>query len=142
MKILILLASLITTQAFASFNICEFEETWQLTEAMEKLGKKTSTSKNHKKFTSTEKDLILESLTTQGEDLTRAQALIQFGDYFGDRTEPGSNAGEIEYYTVGSQKFIIVHFWPGDNEYGAIFEVKNGKNINIANIGDSFIECI
>ena len=74
--------------------------------------------------------------------LSEAHALHIFGDYYEDETETGSDAGEIIYFKLASQKFITVHYWPGENEYGAIFEMKNGKIIHIANIGDGSIECL
>lgn len=145
MKTFILLAVLICTQAYGAFDVCKFEETFELTEAMEKSGKLTKTSNNHKHFTKTEKNLIFEAIESDemySGTITEAEALNIFGDYYDGSQTTGSNAGEISYYTVGKQKFIIVHYWPGDNEYGGIFEVKNGKAAHIAIIGDSFIECI
>jgi hypothetical protein len=145
MKTLILLAALFSTQAFA-ISVCKYDETSDLTEAIAHSRYTKTESKNHKKFTKAELKLIHKTISAEdfyaGKKLTEAEALHIFGDYYEDETETGSDAGEIDYYIVGTQQIIIVHYWPGENEYGAIFEIKAGKTVHVANIGDSFISCL
>lgn len=146
MKTLILLATLLSSQAYAAFNVCKFDDTFEMHEALKDAKAKTTSSSNHKKFTTAELKLIHKTITTESyyanQSLTEAQTLHIFGDYYEDSTETGSDAGEIIYSKLGTQKIITVHYWPGENEYGAIFEVKSGKTVHIANIGDGSIECL
>lgn len=132
MKFLIVIALTFTTQAFAA-NICNFQETWEFKEALkaEEI-KATKISKNHKRFTFNEKRMIHLALTLQDwlSGISREEALEMF-----------SPEGEIEYYSIGERTYALVHYWPGDNEYGAFFEVINGCYRLVAYIGDSFIEC-
>lgn len=146
MKTLILLASLLSTQAFAAFDACKFEDSNDFVTALKRAKAQVVKSKDHQKFTAVELDLIHTTISTEhmyaSEQLTSAQTLHIFGDYYEEETTPGSDAGEIIYFILATQKFIVVHYWPGENEYGSIFEVKNGHNVQVANIGDSFIECL
>jgi hypothetical protein len=63
---------------------------------------------------------------------TPEQSLEDFG---------GSADGEIVYYKVGHKVIAKVHYWPGDNEFGAYVEVVGSKVIIHAHIGDSEIVC-
>lgn len=132
----------IVTNAFAA-DICKFEETWEFEEALkaEKI-KPVRVAKNHKKFTSVEKQLIHKTVTGQDwlKNNSMEESLEAFGDFYNGRQ--GSNAGEIKYYNIEGKQFILVHYWPGDNEYGAYFMLnRNGSYKRIADIGDSFITC-
>lgn len=132
----------ITTNAFA-INICKFEETSDFKDELEERGiRPARVSKNHKKFTSVEKQLIHRTVTLQSwlKNSTMKEALESFGDYY--EGQQGSNAGEIEYYNIEGKQYILVHYWPGDNEYGAYYAInKNGSFKLVAEINDSFIEC-
>ena len=138
MKTLLLLLILISTQAFAAFDACKFEDSHDFVDALEKANAKVVKSDDHQNFSPAELTLIHTTITSEHyyrtEQLTPAQTLRIFGDYYEEETTPGSDAGEVVYFTVGAQKFILVHYWPGENEYGSIFEVKNGKNVQ----GSSF----
>lgn len=141
MKLLIALAFFITTNAFA-VEICSFEETWQVDEALETLKiKPIKTSKNFKRYTFAEKEMIHLTVTLQDwqRGLSRQEALETFADFW--EGKPGSNGGEIVYYNINGKTIVLVHYWPGDNEYGAYYELKNGAHKLIAEIGDSFISC-
>lgn len=141
MKLILLLAVLLSSQAFAA-NLCHFQETWEYVEALEAEGiKQTRTSRNHKRFTFLEKRMIHLAMTqdSYNKGVSQDEALILFGDYYNGRM--GSNAGEIKYFQVKGAEIAIVHYWPGDNEYGAIFVVKNGSYRLLASLSDSFIEC-
>jgi hypothetical protein len=64
------------------------------------------------------------------KNLSLAEAIEEFAD------------GEVEYYNIEGLKIILIHYWPGDNEYGAYFKInKNGSFKLIATVSDSFIEC-
>jgi hypothetical protein len=70
-------------------------------------------------------------------DIDPADALDDVDAYVDD-----VDAGEIEYLTAENTKFALVHYWPGENEYGAFIEIKNNKSIKVmASITDGFIEC-
>lgn len=132
MKFALLIALFVTTNAFAT-DICKFQETWEWKEAVEAEGAKpVRIAKNSKKFTSVEKHLVHKTVTLQEwlKELSLGEAVTEFAD------------GEIEYYNINGQQVILVHYWPGDNEYGAFFKInKNGSFKLLANVSDSFIEC-
>lgn len=141
MKIILILSFLISSQVFAA-DICQFQETWEFTEALEAEGiKHSKRSKNHKRFTFVEKEMIHLTITLQDwlKGVSRAEALENFADLFEGRI--GMNAGEILYYSIEGKTYALVHYWPGDNEYGAFYEMKNKAYRLIAEINDSFIEC-
>lgn len=141
MKLLLTLALFITTNAFA-VNLCSFEETWQFNEALEAQRiKPIRISKNHSRFTFAEKQMIHRTVTLQDwlKGTSKAEAMEIFAAMFNG--QPGENAGEIVYLNVHGKEIAVVHYWPGDNEYGAYYEMKNGAFRLIAEIGDSFITC-
>ena len=132
MKFAILLTLFITTNVFA-FDICQFEETSNMYESLKSQGlKAVRITKNAKKFTSVERQLVRKTITQQEwlKDLTESQSVKEFAD------------GEIEYYNFEGQQTILVHYWPGDTEVGAFFKInKNGSFKLLATVSDSFIEC-
>ncbi|WP_408097983.1 hypothetical protein ACJVC5_03395 [Peredibacter sp. HCB2-198] len=141
MKFLLALALLVTTNAFA-IDLCSFEQTWELDEALESMNvRPLKVSDNHKSFTNVEKQLIYTTVIQQDwrAGVSMKEALEIFGDYYDGKL--GSNSGEIKYFNVKGQKFAIVHYWPGDNEYGAIFKHINNQFHLIASIGDGEISC-
>lgn len=81
------------------------------------------------------------TVTLQGwlNGLSQGEAMDNFNDMYNG--ESGSNAGEIIYYSINGKKYALVHYWPGDNEFGGFFEIKNRSYRLIAEINDSFIEC-
>ena len=128
---------LFSTQIFAQ-DICAFEETWEFEEALSNANIKTSKiSKNHKRFLFVEKQMIHLAITQEDwlKGCTRDQALEVFSDY------NGSNAGEISYYQIQGKTYALVHYWPGENEMGAYFEMTSSAFKLIATISDSFIRC-
>lgn len=132
MKFALLLALFITTNVFA-VDICQFEETSDFRDSIESQGlKAVKLTTNSKKFTSVEKHLVHKTVTLQDylKDLSQVEAVQEFAD------------GEIEYFNFEGNKIILVHYWPGDNEYGAFFKInKNGSFKLLATVSDSFIEC-
>ncbi len=86
-------------------------------------------------FTVLEKKLIHKVVTLQDylSTNTAEQSLEDFG---------GSSDGEIVYFKVGRKVIAKVHYWPGDNEYGAYVEVVGSKVLIHATIGDSEISCL
>lgn len=142
MKYLLFIPLLFLSNAYA-FDVCSFEYTHDFFEYIEKQGiKPTRVSKNHKKFTSVEKKMIYKMVTSQSwrRNDTVAEALLEFGDYYNGKE--GYNAGEIQYFTINNIKLVLVHYWPGDNEYGAFFFVnKNNSTRYKAVINDGEIYC-
>lgn len=138
MKALIVALLLVTTQAFANETICSAGETWEIFETV----KAHKVSKNHAKFTFSEKQMIHLTITLQDylKGSSKEEALEQFADMYEGKI--GSNAGEIKYFRIEGKEFALVHYWPGDNEYGAIFELKRNNAFKlVAEVGDSFIAC-
>lgn len=125
---------LLSSQLFAQ-DICSYQETWEFEEALQASNIKTSKiSKNHKRFLFVEK-LMIHLTVTQEEWLsgsTREEALEIFGN---------GNDGKISYYQINGRTFALVQYWPGDNEVGAFFEMKESTFKLIASISDSFIRC-
>ncbi len=71
-----------------------------------------------------------------------AAAMHDLLDFYEGEKTPGTNAGEIIRFHEGTKTIALVHFWPGDNEFGAYFEVlSNGTFKKIATIGDGDIYC-
>ncbi len=96
------------------------------------------TSDNHDAWSSIEKKMI--STVVALQEYIKEDALEVFGDYY--EGERGSNAGEIVYFKVGKKIIAKVHYWPGDNEFGAYVEVIGSKVIVHAEIGDGEIVCL
>lgn len=129
----ILFFALINFKASA-VDICSFQETWDLHEALEKAGiRPIKVAKNHKRFKFIEKQMIHRMITLQEwlSGVARDEALAEFE----------SGDGEISYYSVAGREISLVHYWPGDTQVGAIYEMRNGSYKIIAQIDDSFIEC-
>ncbi len=99
------------------------------------------TADDHFSWTNNEKKMIHKAVTLQSgmTDLTEEESLEFFGDFVS--CETGSNAGEIQYFKVGRKIIAKVHYWPGDNEYGAYVEVVGSKVLVLAEIHDGDISC-
>lgn len=142
MKFLMSLVFLISLNARA-VDICSFEETSNFTDSLSIQNiKPVRVAKNHKKFTSIEKQLIHKMINLDEYRATRTvqESLEEFGDYYEGKM--GSNAGEVVYYNFEGKQVILVHYWPGDNEVGAFFSInKNGSFKLVATVSDSFISC-
>lgn len=135
MKSLITLLLLTSFNAFAA-DICAFEETWEFHEALEAEGvKAVKTSKNSKRFTFVEKQMI--HLTVAQQDWLKGISKEEAWESFSE----GSSDGEVLYYKLDGKDYALVHYWPGDNEFGAFYEMKNGAYRIIATIDDAFITC-
>ncbi len=141
----LLLVILLSLNAHAAFDVCQFEDTTEFDEAVE--AKKITLIKevgDHNNWTTLEKKIIHTTITSDNyyARLNQAESLRVFGDYYDDSIKTGSNAGTIQYFAVGSYKFVLVHFWPGDNEVGAFVEVSpQGKIKILATISDQWMEC-
>lgn len=124
--LLVVFFTLISLNSFA-FDLCSLQETSQLDGQVI-----TKRSKNHNRFTFAEKNLIHRTIALQSfyEGVSKPEALELFSDK--------STDGEIIYYEVNGYELIFVHYYPGDNEYGAFYY---GSKL-IARVGDSFISCI
>lgn len=99
--------------------------------------------------TASEKAMIQTSVLVSGIDtpVTPDQAL----DIFTDKENGGSLGGAINYFKVtinGKEKTIAaVAYFPGDNEYGALFQIYTYGNGDtsaslIGTIGDSDVYCL
>ena len=144
MKLFLLFILFITSHSYAA-DICKFQETWEFKEALKEEGNRpVLISKNHSKFTSVEKRLIHKWLSSQSDrrNTTLEQSMEEFSD-MRLTGKVGPDAGEIIYYNIEGKKYVLVHYWPGENEYGAFYSVnKNNSYKLIAEIMDSFIECV
>ncbi|NRA67177.1 MAG: hypothetical protein HRU19_22025 [Pseudobacteriovorax sp.] len=106
------------------------------------------TDKDLASLTETEKALIFSVISTQNLDriFTLEEAIRGF---FGLQTEDEwlltSEAGDILYYQVpgldDDQFFVTVAYYPGDNEYGAIYAIDGGRPRLIGQINDSDLYC-
>ena len=142
MKYILILTALLSLPALA-LDVCSFAETADFRDALESVGINAhKISKDHKKFTFSEKRMIHLTVSTQSwlSGSSLEEALDIFGDFQDGR--PGPNAGEIRYYKIEQKTLALVHYWPGDNEYGAFFEVKrDGSFKMLARVEDSWINC-
>jgi hypothetical protein len=141
MKLLICLLLIFTSNAFG-MDFCAFRNTEELRASFEeKKIKPKKVSKDHKTFTNIEKKLIHHSLLLH--DWRRSPSLKESIEEFADlkNDEPGPHAGEIVYYKIGRKTFMVVHYWPKGEEYGAIYESKDRTNNLNATISDGEIEC-
>ena len=140
-----LLAGLVSLNVMA-FDVCEFGDTSAFDDAVVATDiTEVKTSSNHNDFTAIEKKMTLETMLADkyNTNMTMKEALLGFGDFHEySHGKPGSNAGSIVYYEVGSYQFALVHSWPGDNEYGAFVKVAKDGSIEIlATVNDGFMEC-
>jgi hypothetical protein len=134
MKIGFILLTLISFSSQAA-NICDFEETSEFhAELRESKITSHKTSSNSKRFTFIEKDMIHLTMTLQESYnwFSAQDSLVEF-----------SHGGEISYYQIDGKEYALVHYWPGDNEYGAFFELKGRSRAYrlVAEIHDSSIYC-
>lgn len=135
MKTLLILAMLLSANAFA-LHPCDFEMTQDFREALEVSGiKPHKVSKTPSKFRFIEKQMIHLTVSLQDwlSGVGRKEALELFVE---DR-----NDGEILYYHLDGKEVALVHYYPGDNEYGAFVEMKDSAFALLAEIRDSDIYC-
>ncbi len=135
MKILIFLALFFTVNAFA-VNPCDFEMTQDFREALQASGiKPHKVSKTFSKFRFNEKQMIHLTVSLQEwlSGIGRQEALELFVE---DR-----NDGEILYYQLDGKEIALIHYYPGDNEYGAFVEMKGNAFTLLAEVRDSDIYC-
>lgn len=135
MKTLIILALLFSVNAFA-FHPCDFEMTQDFTDVLKASGiKPHKISKTPSKFRFIEKQMIHLTVSLQDwlNGVSRKEALELFVE---DR-----NDGEIRYYQLDGREFALVHYYPGDNEYGAFLEMTGSAFSLVAEIRDSDIYC-
>jgi hypothetical protein len=88
-----------------------------------------------------ERKLIHRTVTQQSwqSQLSEREALVDFMDAH-DRRK-GDLAGDVSYYAPQGRTVVLVRYWPGDNEYGAFYELRNGAIRRIAVVDDGFIDC-
>lgn len=140
MKMFSILFFFISFQALA-FDICQFPDTYEFSDKFEK----SITLKNEgPTFAALERKMIYDFLKKDAwnEAKDENQAVRIFLDYSDNGNEPGYNAGEIVYYKIENKMIAKVHFFPGDNEYGAFYEIQGGKAKELALIGDGEINCL
>jgi hypothetical protein len=157
MKLKILLTSIVLTacgqtptasQAQSSSNGTEQKSLCQSFAAIESPSSFKTTNPAQVTPSAVEMSMIQTTvLLSHGEAVTPEQAL----DIFTDKENGGSLGGDITYYKVkrGNRQSTLakVVYFPGDNEYGAIFEVwtfENGAQSSgmIGKIGDSDLYCL
>lgn len=93
-------------------------------------------------FSAIEKKMIHKVVALQEylKDVTEQEAMDAFNDVY--EGEIGYNAGEIVHFKVGRKMISKVHYYPGDNEYGAYVEVVGSKVLVHAEINDGDIYCL
>lgn len=142
MKFLLALSLLVTTSAFAA-PFCDYQETSQFQDALQASNiKPVKKSTNPKRYTFVEKQMIHLTVTLQRwlSGSSKEEAFSIFIDEYEGRK--GHNAGNIIYYQIAGRYFALVHYYPGENEYGAFFEVvQNGSYRLLADVSDSYITC-
>ena len=129
------MALLFSVNAFA-FHPCDFEMTQDFKEAVQASGiKPNKVSKTPSKFRFIEKQMIHLTVSLQDwlSGIGRKEALELFVE---DR-----NDGEILYYQLDEREIALVHYYPGDNEYGAFLELKGSAFSVLAEVRDSDIYC-
>lgn len=144
MKFIILLAAIFPTLSFSSVDICHFEDTVDFIKAIDgNVIKKTNVSNFETGFSDIEKQMIKLTINSSSyrSNFSLKKAIKEFGDFYVDPNEPGTNSGEIVYYSLGNKKIILVHYWPGDTEVGAFLKIDSQKITVLANVSDQTIEC-
>lgn len=145
MRFAVLLFLFSMASSLYASEVCRFNTTEEIEDAVAiRQVKKIKISKNHRRFSEIEKELIWRAVSSDQayRRIGREEALSLFADMAEGRRTPGANAGEIIYYQLGSKDIILVHYWPGDNEYGAYFELlPNNKFKMVATVSDSDIAC-
>ena len=136
MKYLLLL-SLLFTQAALAFDVCSYSTTWDMNDDLDAKGIVSSkTSEEEGRFTFNEKKMVHLTITLQnylqGSSLEDALRIF------------AKNEGRIVYYNIEEKTFAFAQYFPGDNEYGAFYEVKaKGKGAFklLAKVEDGDIFC-
>ena len=142
MKFIILFSALLTSNVFAA-NVCKFSDTVEFQAAVD-AGKIRITRQADKlhHFNPFDKKVIFATIKSDKHQNVRNQteAIELFMDMRNGKI--GSNSGIISYYRFGNQSLVLAHYYPGENEYGAIVDVTNGQTKVIALIGDGAIDCL
>jgi hypothetical protein len=133
----ILLFSFLLSQAAYAFDVCSYPSTWDFNQDLEDKGIVSSKiSDKHERFTFNEKKMIHLAITLQN--------YLQ-GSSLEDALRAFSNSdGRIVYYDIEDKTFAFAQYYPGDNEYGALYEVKaKGKGAFklLAKVEDGDIFC-
>lgn len=137
MKLATLVFFFLFTQAFAA--TCKDLEGIYLSEEDISVFK---TSETHGKFSPMEQRMIKEAVEADGfyPNITMKEALELFADKSSYR-DIGYNAGSIFYTRFKNTVLAKVVYYPGDNEYGAIFEIKGARFRMITAINDGDLVC-
>lgn len=146
MKLIATFLFLTMTSAFAS-DVCKFGTTYEIFEASERGEVNLVQETTADRLSKSERKMVIDMLKRYSSDFgvyeSDKEAMNDFADIRRPgQTEPGSNAGMISYYLIGGKKIALVQFYPGDNEYGSIYEVKTGGTFQfIVRITDGEIFC-
>lgn len=99
-------------------------------------------SRTHGNFSALEQRMIKEAVESDGHyrDLSMIEALEIFADK-SQWHEVGYNAGSIFYTRHNGKILAKVVYYPGDNEYGAIFEVSGNRFKKLTEIFDGDLGC-
>lgn len=139
MKYFVLLSLMISSNVFA-LDLCQLRDTHDFEVAVkaERIKPIRSIAQS---FSTFEKQMIHQAVTLQNwqRGISPSNSLRAFRDIYDGYQ--GLNPGEIVYYQVKGQKLALVHYWPGENEYGAFFMVSSGSSKMIARIDDGDISC-
>lgn len=129
MKLIVALFFFIFTEAFAAHEFCRFNEVHEFTKVM----RHSKISSAVSRMTFAEKNLVHRAVTLQRylSGASKEEALKSFE----------ASDGEIKYYVIAGRFYALVHYYPGDNEFGGFFEVSGNAFKLIAEINDSYISC-
>jgi hypothetical protein len=105
MKLILAFIFFVSINSFAN-TICDYQETGEYLHALESKGITTfKTSKNHKRFSAREKEMIHHMITRNDAGLPQKESLLEFADMYDG--EMGSNAGAIKMIADIGDSFIF-----------------------------------
>ena len=139
MKLATLVFFFLFTQAFAA--TCEDLE--YIYESEETTVKPFRVADTHGKFSALEQQMIKVAVESDGyyRDLSIKEALEIFADK-NQWHDVGYNSGSIFYSRYKGAVLAKVVYYPGDNEYGAIFQVRSGSFKKLAEVHDGDLGCL
>lgn len=141
MKFATLLFFFVFTHAFAGTCTPEVQAIF-LDENAEM--KPVKVSENHDRWTKIEKRMIRDAVASDGywKDISISAAVEMFADkHEWSGGLPGSNAGWISYFELNGRRLAKVVYFPGDNEYGAIFQVGSRGYKMLSAVHDGDLSC-
>lgn len=132
MKSLILLGLLFSFNSYA-LEVCNYRDTTDFFHALKSEAiKPIKVSKNPKRFTFIEKQMIHLTVTLRDwlSGTTKDDALVIFGE-----------KGNVRHFEIDGRHFALALYYPNGVEHGAYYELRNSSYRLIAEINDGHIIC-